>query len=142
MKKLSDYIEELKPAELAKLRKKRATDSSRDKESLLKRIKKLETALSGQGNIVFFSDIQYLEFLSGGKEIKIGQYYIKVLKDSLMIFENSKPFYIPPVSTLVKKLIDKLKGDRICMISFDIMNDDDIIEVIEKQLGMFKQLEA
>jgi hypothetical protein len=72
MKKLSDYIKELKPAELAKLRKKRTTDSSRDKESLLKRTKKLETALSEQGNIVFFSDIQYLEFLSGGKEIKFG----------------------------------------------------------------------
>lgn len=140
MRKLSDYIKELKPAELARLRKKRIGDSSRDKQSLLKRIEDLEFALSDRGNIVFFSDIQYLNFLAGAKEIKVGQYYIKILESQLIIFENSKSFYLPPVSTLVSKLIDKLKGDRIDPITFDFMSDDDIIKIIEKHLSTFKRL--
>lgn len=142
MRKLSEYIEELKPAELAKLRKKRINDSSRDKQSLLKRIKDLETALSDRGNIVFFSDIQYLNYLAGAKQIKVGQYYISVFESRLLIFENSKTFDIPPVSTLVNKLIDKLKFDRIDPITFDFIPDDDIVEIIEKHLLTFKRLGA
>lgn len=135
MKKLSEFIKEVKPSELAKLRGKRAKDSSRDKQTLLRRITELESAFLSKGRIVLYTDFEYLKLLSDHKEINIDAYSVRINKKSLTVFKGSKPFEVQPLPQLINKLIDKLKNNRINMLTFEIMPNDDIIELIETAIN-------
>ena len=131
MEKLSKFIKDIKPSELAKLRNKRAKESSRDKQSLLRKVTELERALSSKGRIVLYTDFEYLRLLSSHKEIKVDAYSVSVNRKTLTIFKGAECFEVQPLPQLVNKLIDKVKNNRINMLTFHIMPNDDITELIE-----------
>lgn len=56
MKKLSDFIKDLRPSELSRLRGMRQKHSSRDKQRLLNKIIELEEALKDKCRIIVDTD--------------------------------------------------------------------------------------
>lgn len=136
MKKLSDFINGLKPTVLARLRKRSIYDGTRDKKSLLRQVKKLEEDFSSLGHIVFYTDFDYLKILAGDREKKIDNYWLRVEKDWLL-FRNSQDqtvYKVKPQRDLVKKLINLYKGLRIDMTNpaFKDLPNDDILTLVRE----------
>lgn len=131
MKTLSAYIESLGPGELAKIRKKRINDSTRDKKILLAFVRQLEKDLGG---LFIISRIDYINMLLRKIRIQFDIYQLfAVDKEGVASFQNRKNGIIfkTRCEALLDKILDHLQDKRFSMQTLEYLPDDDIIALIE-----------